>query len=171
MTRADFLEWARSGTAEIAWQPHPGLRSRVATGRGRLSAAELDEWRSEWDALPCAATSTDRYPALLAACNVVVTDGISMLVEGQVTGRPVIFLEREGHAPFNEAGEVVLRGVHRVSTVTEARELTERLVRHGDPLRDVQHEVVHKLFGEPGAAGRILAELRAQALAEGWQPG
>jgi hypothetical protein len=58
-----------------------------------------------------------------------------------------------------------------VSTVTEAPELAERLVRHGDPLRDVQREVVHKLFGKPGAAGRILAMLRTQALAEGWQPG
>ena len=66
---------------------------------------------------------------------------------------------------------MVLRGVHRVRTVTEARELAEQLVREGDPLRDVQREVVHELFGEPGAAGRILAELRAQALAEGWQPG
>jgi hypothetical protein len=172
VTRADFLEWAKSGTAEIVWSPHPYLVPFVATGRGRLSAAELDKWRSEWDALPSAATSfTDRYPALLAACDMVVTDGISMLVEGQVTGRPVIFLEREGHVPFNEAGEVVLRGVHRVSTVTEARELAERLVRDGDPLRDVQREVVHELFGEPGAAGRILAELRTRALAEGWQPG
>ena len=122
-------------------------------------------------ALPSAATSTDRYPALLAACEVVVTDGISMLVEGQVTGRPVSFLERKGHVPFNEAGDVVLRGVHRVSTMTDVRELAERLVRHGDPLRDVQREVVHELFGEPGAAGRILAELRIQAFAEGWQPG
>jgi hypothetical protein len=76
-----------------------------------------------------------------------------------------------GHVPFNEAGEVVLRGVHRMSTVTEARELAERLVRHGDPLRDVQREVVHKLLGKPSAAGRILGELRSQALAKGWQPG
>jgi hypothetical protein len=171
VTRADFLAWAGSGSAEIVWSPHPYLVRFVAAGRGRLSAAELAEWRSDWDGLPNAATSfTDRYAALLAACDVVVTDGISMLVEGQVTGRPVIFLEREGHVPFNEAGEVVLRGVHRVSTVTEARELAERLIRDGDPLRDVQREVVHELFGEPGAAGRILAELRIQALAEGWQP-
>ena len=137
VTRADFLEWARSGTAELVWGPHPHFRSRVETGHGRLSAAELDEWQSEWDALPNAA----------------------------------IFLEREGHVPFNKAGDVVLRGVHRVSTVTEARELAERLVRDGDPLRDVQREVVHELFGKPGAAGRILAELRTQAIAEGWQPG
>ena len=47
VTRADFLEWARSGTAEMVWQPHPDFHSRVATGRGRLSA-ELDEWRSKW---------------------------------------------------------------------------------------------------------------------------
>ena len=171
VSRAGFLKWARSGTAEIVWSPHPYLVPFVAAGHGRLSAAELDEWRSEWDAQPSAATSlTDRYAALLAACDLVVTDGISMLVEGQVSGRPVIFLEREGHVPFNEAGEVVLRGVHRVSSVTEARELAERLVRDGDPLRDVQREVVHELFGEPGAAGRILAELRTQALAEGWRP-
>jgi hypothetical protein len=57
-----------------------------------------------------------------------------------------------------------------MSTVTEARELAERLVRHGDPLRDVQREVV-QLFGKPSAAGRILGELRSQALAKGWQPG
>lgn len=38
-----------------------------------------------------------------------------------------------------------------MSTATEARELAERLVRDGDPLRDVQREVVHELFGKPGA--------------------
>jgi hypothetical protein len=42
-------------------------------------------------ALASAATSTDRYtatplPRAPAACDVVVTDGISMLVEGQVYG-------------------------------------------------------------------------------------
>ena len=48
---------------------------------------------------------------------------------------------------------MVLRGVHRVSTVREARELAERLVRHGDPLRDVQREVVQQAVREAGCRG------------------
>lgn len=170
--REDLLAWAAGGTAEIVWSPHPYLIPFVESGHARISAEELDAWRAAWDALPTTATALDdRYPELVAGCDVVVTDGISMLNEAQVIGRPVVFLEREGHVPFNDDGEAVLRGVHRASSVTAAKALVERLVRDGDPLRETQQEIVRTLFGEPGAGRRVLAAVLEAARADGWRGG
>jgi hypothetical protein len=125
-------------------------------------------------ALASAATSTDRYTAtprssLRATWSSPTASPCLWRV--RFTGRPVILLERKGHVPFNEADEVVLGAFHRVSTGDGGSRARRAASPPRDPLRDVQREVVHKLFGKPGAAGRILAMLRTQALAEGWQPG
>lgn len=163
-TKDAMLEWAQedAGT-DFVFIHHPHFPTTVARADSPVTAEEYRAWESRWQALPNATVHHGHYAEVLAATDVVVTDGLSMMCEPQVLATPVFFLEREGHAPFNRVGEQFLTGVHRCEDVAAVRRGVEALwARGGDDLRQAQAHNVQLLLGEPGAAVRILAEIREQ---------
>ncbi|GAB2916286.1 hypothetical protein GCM10027047_12650 [Rhodococcus aerolatus] len=167
------LGWARARPdVDFVLMPHPALTPYTATADSPFSAVRLRDWRRRWESLPnTVVAETGDYAPLLAACDVVVTDGLSMLVEPQVVGRPVVFLDREGHRPFTAAGELVRAGVHGVRTLPEARDTaTPFLAGHPDPLRERQRRTVAELFGSGRSVDRLLAVLRDRIAAERGDP-
>lgn len=167
------LAWARARPdVDFVLMPHPALTPYTATPDSPYSAVRLRDWRRRWESLPnTTVAETGDYAPLLAACDVVVTDGLSMLVEPQVVGRPVVFLEREGHRPFTDAGALVRAGVHGVRTLTEARGAAEPFLAGApDPLRDRQRRTVTELFGTGRSVDRLLAALRARIADERGEP-
>lgn len=168
-----MLQWARErpGT-DFVLVPHPALVSYTAAPESPYSAAQMASWRQRWTLLPNTAVVDDGdYAPLLQATDVTVSDGLSSLVEQQVVGRPVVFLEREGHRPFNAAGALARRGVHAVRSAAQAREVaTPFLDGEPDPLREEQKRTVAELFGEPGSVQRIMDVLRSEIAAELGRP-
>jgi hypothetical protein len=165
----DMLAWAaEDGDAEFVFMPHPTLFPFVHSADSPVPAEQLDRWLADWEALPNTAlvTSGD-YPPLLAASDLLITDGLSMLVEYQLLQRPVVFVERPDHRPFTAIGEIVRNGTHAVASVAEARAV-ERRFRQGepDPLRELQASNVERLFGSEPSVQRILATLREMLAAE-----
>ena len=167
----DMLVWAADDpTTEFVLMPHPALFPFVRSGSpdSPLTPEALDEWLERWRALPNTAVFSDGdYPPLLAASDLLVTDGLSMLVEYQLLERPVVFVERPDHRAFTAIGELVRTGTHSVATVAEARAVDRRL-RDGapDPLRVQQARNVERLFGSGSSVERILAALREMLAAE-----
>lgn len=49
------------------------------------------------------------YMGIIKAVDVVITDGISLLMEPQIIGKPIVFLERPDHQPFNANGEIMVK--------------------------------------------------------------
>lgn len=158
-----MLAWAAdAGETEFVFLAHPALQPFTTSPDSPLSRAEYDTWLDRWRALPNTAVGNPgEYPATLAAADLLITDGLSMLVEFQLFERPLIFVERREHRPFNEIGELARRGAHSVTCVEDVPELAEKLLANGsDPLQPIQHANSATLFGPPGAAERILAVLR-----------
>jgi len=163
----DMLEWARQGDAEIVWMPHPALVPYMAREGSRYTASQYEDWLARWSELGnTGVVQGGGYAPVLAAADVMVTDGLSMLAEFQVLNKPVVFVERDGHRPFTDLGERIAAGTHVVHDTAGAREVVERVLREGDELAPVQERNVAELFGPPGAAGRILDVLRAEIAAE-----
>jgi hypothetical protein len=162
-TAAPMLDWARTAAdADFVLSPHPALFKRFAKNDLAMSAAELGAFLAEWRSLPNTFLfEGGNYAPLLAACDAVVTDGLSMLIEGQVFGKPVVFVERRGHAPFTRAGDLVVRGVHAAATVAEARLAVAGILAGGDPLAPVQRDLLHLLTACGDAAANILGSIRA----------
>ncbi|RBY86584.1 hypothetical protein [Blastococcus sp. TF02A-30] len=159
----DMLAWAASQPeVQFVFMPHPALLTFPSSTHSPVSREEFDGWLERWQQLPNTALFTDGdYAPLLAASDVLITDGLSMLIEYQVLGKPLVFVEREGHRPFNEIGEQALTGVHTAGSVPEAQALARRfLAGHADPLRERQAANVADLFGPAGSAERILSSLR-----------
>ncbi len=165
----DMLAWAlERPDAEFVFLPHPMLVPTTRTPASPITAVQFDAWLSEWEALPNTEVSVaGNYAPVLAASDLLITDGLSMLLEYQLLEKPLLFFERPGHRPFNEIGELVRGGVHTVTTVASARETAQRLLDEGqDPLAPVQRDVTHRLFGDRPSAERILDTLREMIAAE-----
>jgi hypothetical protein len=158
----DMLRWAaEEPEIEFVFMPHPALLPYLHAPESPWSGPQLAEWRARWEALPNAVVFTDGdYVPLLRAADLVITDGLSMLVEPQVVGLPVVFFERDGHRPFNRIGEVVRTGVHATASMAQLRAVTAELLAGPDPLAARQEEVVERLFGPAGSVDRIVAVLR-----------
>jgi hypothetical protein len=169
LVRDDMLEWARQrDDVQFLFMPHPALLAFPDADESPIDRADFDAWMRQWTALPnTAVLSETDYGPTLAASDLMVTDGLSMLVEYQLFTKPVIFFERDGHRPFNAIGERVVRGVHTVHTVDEVRRLAEKFLGgEPDPLRGQQRENVEELFGPGDSVATILTALRAEIAAE-----
>jgi hypothetical protein len=167
-----MLAWATDALdTEFVFLAHPALQPFTANPKSPVSRADYDAWLDRWTALPNTAVGKPGgYPSTLAAADLLITDGLSMLVEFQFFERPLIFVDRPGHRPFNEIGEIVRRGVHSVTCAEDVRRLAEKLLAdEPDPLQAVQRANIERLFGPPGAAGRILAVLRTLIAEESGQ--
>jgi hypothetical protein len=163
LAREDVLAWAAAHPGvQVLFMPHPALLTFVGCAASPVSAAQMEEWLERWEALPNTGVLREAdYAPALAASDVMLTDGLSMLLEYQVLGKPLVFLERSGHAPFTPAGEVARTGVHAAPDAAAALALVDRFLQGApDPLRAQQQRNVERLLGRPGAAGRILDDLR-----------
>lgn len=165
----DMLAWAREAAdTDFVFMPHPALLPYTHSPESPIPASQVASWMKEWEQLPNTALFTDGdYAPLLTASDLLVTDGLSMLVEYQLLQRPVVFVERPGHRPFTEIGEIVRQGTHPVGSVAEARAVATRFLRgEPDPLRGQQERNVERLFGTGSSVQRILAVLRELLAAE-----
>jgi hypothetical protein len=169
LMRDGMLAWARQrDDVQFVFMPHPALLPFPDSEASPIGRADFDAWMREWAALPnTTVLSESDYGPTLAASDLMVTDGLSMLVEYQLLTKPVIFFERPGHRPFNALGEQIVRGVHTVHAVDEARRLAEKFLDgEPDPLRDRQRDNVRALFGPGDSVGRILTALREEIARE-----
>lgn len=164
----DMLRWAEEdGSTDFVFIHHPHFLDAVQRPGSRVTPEEYRAWLNAWCSLPNASTFDGLYSEVLAACDVVVTDGLSMMVEPQVLSTPVVFLEREGHAGLTVVGKQFLRGVHVVDDVEGARQAVSGMLDAGrDELGDQQAANVRALLGAPGAARRIVEEIRSSIRAE-----
>ena len=170
----DMLNWAQSAPdVDFVFMPHPALRPFINDPASPVTPEQAERFVEQWTALPNATIFADGdYAPILAASDVMIVDGVSMLIEYQFQGKPLIFLERPGHWPFNEMGEIVITGTHKVTNISEARAVVDSYVRdRTDPLADQQRVNIERLFGTSPAVERIVAELRtAIALDRIWLP-
>lgn len=164
----DMLEWARnSPETEFVFTHHTLLPETIEREGSPITPGEYREWLDEWTRLENTAVWHGDYADALAAADFLISDGPSMMIEGQLMETPTIFIERPDHIAFNEIGREIVQGVHRVGSVDEARRTIEEIESRGsDPAAARQAKNVSRFFGEPGAAARILDVIRDEIAAE-----
>ncbi len=162
----EMLAWAISRPdVEFVFTYHPLLLETFAREQSPLTPEAFEAWLARWQDLPNTGVWHGYYAAPLAASDVVVTDSPSMMIEAQVAGKPIIWLDRAGHIAFNEAGQQFAQGAHHVTDVAGVVAAFNAL-QDGDPLAEVQRANAENAFGSPGAAERILATIRDEIARE-----
>ena len=163
MVMDDMLAWARRDVAiEFTFKPHPLLREAVQCPNSPVSSSTFQSFLEQWNALANTAfVEGGNYAPLFAASDAMITDGISFLAEYQIFEKPLIFIERPDHVPFNELGRLVAEGANRVATLEEAQKLIEAF-RAGaaDPRQAQRRAVAARLVPSQEPAQIILESIR-----------
>ncbi|MCL2736617.1 MAG: hypothetical protein FWD75_08335 [Propionibacteriaceae bacterium] len=160
-----MTRWARAHKdVQVVLMSHPLLEIMLRDPHaGPWTDEMVDHWFEQWNELPNTAVYTGAdYAGLFKASDAMITDGISMLLEYQIVGKPLVFVERDGHRAFNCLGEVVMDGLHRTPDVGQALKLLQSWLNGAkDTHAPRQPEVVAALFAHDDAAERIVADLKA----------
>lgn len=137
---------------DMVFSPHPALITLLNNLENAALKKQVDDFFTNWRALDntTVATFLAHFP-LFKSADVLLVDGISWLLECQLINKPIVFLARKDHLPFNESSELVATGLNRVTNINEAIDL---LLKSSDgfvdPHKENQGEVVGKLLAIDG---------------------
>ncbi|ELQ6221716.1 hypothetical protein R2320_002986 [Cronobacter turicensis] len=149
-------------TVEFVFCPHPALMTQLSGPHSPVSEDDWKEFKKRWAALPgCHQYYGADYAAVAAASDLIITDGISLLMEGQLLRKPILFTERETHAPFNSIGNCLLKGFHTINDADVLEETVMALL--SGKLSDLaaeQTENIERLFPVRDAVSNIVADLK-----------
>jgi len=125
----------------VVLNPHPSLPAVIEAGTGALSKEDFDAFLVKWNQLPNTnyLIREGSYPAV-AASDVILSDGISVLYEAQILNKPIVYIENPAHVAFTEYGEQLARGIHRETKIDEALTEVEKLLAAPDDLAPFQIE-------------------------------
>lgn len=165
----DMLAWARSDeNIEILLSCHPALKGAMSRYWGQGGDARFQDFMDEWNELDnTSVIDAGEYAGAMAASDMLISDGMSFIIEYQFFNKPVIFLERQDHKEFSISGERLIKGTHRVSSIQEAREKVAYFASGGvDHLKDIQAQNTNWLSGNGLAVHNIIDAIRQGIQAE-----
>lgn len=142
-----MLEWAQfDKSIDFVLSAHPATFAKLREPGGVLPVSELDQFLDAWSDLDnTAIIEPGNYAGVFAASDALLTDGISFLTEYQFFQKPIIFLERPDHVPFNEIGERVVLGTNRFSEFIDAKEMVYKLKNGFSDEREI-YQLQNKLW-------------------------
>lgn len=146
---------------DFVFCPHPALVTQLSGDMSPIPDGEYEEFITTWDNLSnCSSYYGAEYAEIASASDLVITDGISMLMECQFLQKDIIFMEREGHSEFNNIGKILSSGFYTEKDVTSMKESIVKYFSGELPsLREKQIENIEKLFPTRGAAINIAKDI------------
>ena len=160
----EALDWATAHPEiDIVLRPHPFMFGTLVD-REVISDSDLDAWLAAWDDLPNTAIDTQSSPAeVFVGCDVLLTDGISFLAEYPlVTGKPSVFIEKQGHWDFSELGELAADASVRLNSFAEFMAGFDFILEAGLPDRSAEIAALREAASPyPGESAARIVEIVA----------
>ncbi|NUE62715.1 hypothetical protein HUC12_07380 [Escherichia coli] len=146
---------------DFVFCPHPALVTQLTGEMSPIPDGEYEEFITTWDSLSnCHSYYGAEYAEIASASDLVITDGISMLMECQFLQKDIIFMEREGHSEFNNIGKILSSGFYTEKDVSGMKEMIVKYFSGELPsLRKNQIENVEKLFPTRDSAINIAKDI------------
>lgn len=109
----DFLSFAEENkNIHIKLRPHPALFDFMRA-KSEETKNDIEYFLSRWESLVNTSTDYDYdYVSSFSWSDILITDGISFIVEYPLFHKPSIFIENKNHAKFNELGELAAKCNH-----------------------------------------------------------
>ncbi len=127
-----MLYWAMARPdIEFVMKPHPALYG-IATSEGHISKFELDNFFTQWSALENCSICHGQYAELFASSDLLITDGVSFLLEYQLFNKPLVFFDSGRHVPLNDLGKLAEAAAHVVTDFAEMQTAVDEY-RNGKP--------------------------------------
>jgi serine/threonine protein kinase len=117
----EMLDFAKSHQdIDIVMRPHPFMFGTLVD-RKVIDEQELNDWLSEFNALPNTSINTDGdFASLFLSSDSLLTDGVSFIGEyPMITGKPAVYLENPGRWKFSPIGEIAVEANWRIGSFAE----------------------------------------------------
>lgn len=109
---------------DFVFSPHPALVTIMKNMPDDNIRNNFNNFITEWESLSNTSYCIfSTYSSMFKAADLLLIDGISWLLEFQLEKKPIIFLEREDHLPFDINGEKIRDGLNSVNNIDQALEL------------------------------------------------
>lgn len=145
------LEYARSHQETTSWvfKPHPALKLSCIKNGIFKDESGFDEYCAQWDSLPNGRYvygDAGDYLPVFTSSDAMILDSASFMAEYLYTGKPALFLSRDG-VTFNEVGEFVYDCLYQVkgNDFEGIRKFIEE-VTDSDPRKAERENVFRQLF-------------------------
>ncbi|ROW31969.1 hypothetical protein CGZ60_07330 [Neisseria animalis] len=154
----DFVRLAQQNphSIHIRLRAHPFLFAKLDTMLPQLSA----QFKQQWAALDN--TSVDEHWDCLESfgwSDLQITDGVSFLAEYPIIGKPSIFIEKDGHMPFNENGRLAAACNHTARNMQDVVRYLQDYLNGRLPSKQNELERFKQRISYQGAAKRIVQDL------------
>ena len=141
-----FLNLARQNpNFHIALRPHPALFPKLrAYG---IPQEYINHYLAEFTSQPNTALyEVGDFVPLFGASDMLITDGIGFFSEYMLTEKPIIYTDSGRSVGFNEAGNLLVKGLYRAETFEEVVVCLNKLLSGDDPLRNSRKVIAKMLF-------------------------
>lgn len=159
-----MIELSQSwGEVDFVFCPHPALVTNLKSGEFDVNGFNYESFISTWASNGnCFTYFGADYAEICKASDIILTDGISMLLECQFLEKDIIFIEREGHVDFNRIGELLKSGFFTVSNKNELTSKLEEIMSGLSPSLNLeQRKNINELFPTRNAVKNIINHLRS----------
>lgn len=164
----DFLNLAKKRKDwDFLFSPHPALLHRIENLKDLELKKRIELFACEWKRLNNTSTiEMGEYFGPFQGSSILIIDGVSLMIEYQLLGKPVIQLVRSDSSDYTEFGKRVCRGVHQLpySKVNELEKKISGLLKTQDPLLSEQLRLREELTREGEPARRIVEEIKKDLL-------
>lgn len=152
-------EWLN---VDFVFCPHPALVTLLESNKIHIDDFHYDSFINDLDNREnffCYFGAD--YAELAASCDVILTDGISLLLEGQFLNKNIVFLERKDHVAFNNIGKELYDGLFKVDSITDAKIIIDKIFTNSiESLHRNQIANINKIFPNKNAARNIIEDLK-----------
>ena len=151
---------------DFVFSPHPALMTLLESGNSNIPKADIDEFFHTIRQLDNVFEYYGAdYAEIIKSCDLVLSDGISFLIEVQFLEKDILFFERDGHYPFNEIGNAVSQGFIPVKNVGEAIVyINKMLANESLGLHEKQQQGLQECFPINNCVQNIIDDLKQQFL-------
>ncbi|AYO37371.1 CDP-glycerol glycerophosphotransferase family protein [Serratia sp. P2ACOL2] len=123
----DFLTFAEENPKiNIMLRPHPALFDYMKA-KSEETKNKVEEFIARWNSLDNTSIDYNHdYIDSFKWSDIMVTDGISFLVEYPLFHKPIIFLENKNHAEFNEIGIIAVNCSHIAKDFIDVKNIVNK---------------------------------------------
>lgn len=118
-----------SKTIQIAFKPHPLLKSKLMKNREWGEQRTLDYYES-WSTRPNGLLNESSYTDLFLTSDAMIHDSASFMVEYLYIGKPVLFTKRDSkiRERFNDFGKIVFNHLYQADNESEILTFIDEVV-------------------------------------------
>lgn len=146
--------------------PHPALITQLKSKHTSIDGFSYEEFIEEWSSLENRFVYFGaEYAEIACGCDLIITDGISMLLECQIIKKNILFLEREDHVEFNNIGEKISTGYFKTKSLEDIEPMMQKILNGSlCSLEDKQTLNISELFPKRNSPANICDDIEHQLI-------